>query len=133
MVLWSEFPESPRWRAVYGFRDRAKDGVLGITAVTGDATGDGLDDVLSFESTGGSGACGTYRVISVADAAQVFEQTVCDSVIEIAVAPAGLTLTEAVFGPGDPHCCPSAQRVTRLRYTGAGWKVLSRETLPLAP
>ncbi len=133
LVLWSEYADEPRWRAAYGFRDKAKDGVFGITAVIGDATGDGLEDALTFEATGGSGGCGTYRVISVVDAAEVFSQTVCDTFVDVASAPAGLTLTEAVFGPGDDHCCPSAQRVTRLRYTGSGWKVISRETLPLAP
>lgn len=132
LVVWSEFPDAPRWRAVYGLRDKAGAGVLGIGVSTADATGDRVPDVLSFEATGGSGGCGTYRLLSLADLAEVFVRDVCDTVIEIS-SPAGLTVTEAVFGPGDPHCCPSAQRVTTLRYSGTTWKTTSKRTIPLAP
>jgi hypothetical protein len=132
LVVWSEFADAPRWRAVYGFSDKARAGVLGIGVTTADATGDGVADVLSFEATGGSGGCGTYRLLSLADLTQVYVRDVCDTVIDIST-PAGLTVTEAVFGPGDPHCCPSAQRVTALRYTGSAWKTISKHTIPLAP
>jgi hypothetical protein len=117
---------------VYGFRDRASAGVLGIGVTTADATGDRVPDVLSFEATGGSGGCGTYRLLSLADLADVFVRDVCDTVVQIST-PAGLTVTEAIFGPGDPHCCPSSQRVTTLRYSASTWKTISKRTIPLAP
>jgi hypothetical protein len=133
LVVWNEYPDAPRWRAVFGFRDKPSAGVLGVQAQTGDATGDGLAEVLTFESTGGSGSCGTYRVIAPSNGSQIFDETVCDTVIEIATHPAGLQETAAVFGPGDAHCCPSAQKVTRLRYTGSRWKVVSTTTIPIGP
>ena len=34
--------------------------------------------------------------------------------------PSGSTITEAVYAPGDPHCCPSSVRTTTLVYTEDG-------------
>ena len=132
LVAWAEFADAPRWRAVSGFSDKASAGVLGIGVTTADATDDGVPDVLSFEATGGSGGCGTYRLLSLANLAEVYARDVCDTVIEIST-PAGLKVTEAIFRLGDPHCCPSSQRVTTLRYTGSTWKTVSTHTIPSAP
>ena len=38
------------------------------------------------------------------------------------VDPVGLTITEAVYAPGDPHCCPSSVRTTTLVYTDGRWQ-----------
>jgi hypothetical protein len=41
-------------------------------------------------------------------------------------------MTDAVFKPGDAHCCPSATRTTVLTYDGAdGWTIASREVTSL--
>jgi hypothetical protein len=54
------------------------------------------------------------------DAAQVFRRSGCDTTIE----PAGdgtLSMREAVFEPGDSHCCPSAFRTTTLEWDGSAF------------
>ncbi len=43
----------------------------------------------------------------------------------------GLEITEAVYAPGDAHCCPSAFRTTVLTYAGDGrWTVASKTVTP---
>ena len=63
LIVWQR-SEDGTWRAVYAFTDPARRGVFGIRVDTGDLTGDAIPDILSFEDVGGSGACGTYRVIA---------------------------------------------------------------------
>ena len=56
-------PVNPsRGEPVFGLLDPPERGVLELHALIGDATGDGSPDALTFEDTGGSGACGTWRV-----------------------------------------------------------------------
>jgi hypothetical protein len=118
LVVWQRFDERPAWRVVYGSTDPPARGVLGIRLEPGDVTGDGVDDLLSFEETGGSGACGTWRVIVTGDgaAADVGHLRACDT--QVRFARAGIEVREAVFEPGDAHCCPSAYRISRLRWDG---------------
>jgi hypothetical protein len=119
------------WRAVYGFTDPANAGVLGIHALIGDATGDGSPDALMFEDTGGSGACGTWRVIDLAANAGVFRRKTCDTTIDLASDPVGLVLREAAFAPEDAHCCPSATKVSVLTFDGgSAWTVFSSTEQP---
>jgi hypothetical protein len=128
VVVWRRSPGStPPWRATYALREPARAGVLGIRIETGDATGDLEDDALLFESVGGSGACGTWRLLALEPAGDVstFDRDLCDASVEIASEPAGLRLTEAVFGPGDPHCCPSGTRTSTLEWNGRRWRVTS--------
>ncbi len=121
-VVWMRFEEGPAWRAVYAFTDPAAEGVFGIRLQTGDLTGDSIDDALTFEDTGGSGACGTWRVISPtsAGASQVFRRRTCDT--EIAIEGGVLRVREAVFDEGDAHCCPSAFRITRFLWDGSAFR-----------
>ncbi|HEY7476766.1 MAG TPA: hypothetical protein VIB62_00885 [Actinomycetota bacterium] len=120
----------PPWRAVYGQTWPKRAGVLGVSAITADLTGDRSDDALVFAMTGGSGACGTYIVLDLAAARRVFDRRVCDTTIEPA-APPGLLVHEAVFRPEDPHCCPSAFRETVLGYRGPDdWTVVSETVTP---
>jgi hypothetical protein len=129
-VVWRRSEAGPPWRAVYAFTDDPDRQVLGVSFMTDDLTGDGVDDVLTFEDTGGSGGCGTYRVISSSSdgASGIFEREVCDTQIR----PEGgdLVVHTAVYGPDDPHCCPSRYRTTTLRWNGETWDVVDRQITP---
>jgi len=133
LVVWQRFPERPAWRAVLGFFDAAPKGVLGIDVpAIGDVNGDGHDDLLTLESTGGSGACGVWRVLATDPAtgamSELFERSACDA--GIALEGGRLTIEEAIYEPDDAHCCPSATRTTTMRWNGERWKVIGRETAP---
>ena len=44
------------------------------------------------------------------------------------VDPVGLSIEQAVYRVGDPHCCPSAFKTTVLVYDGDGtWTVASKD------
>jgi hypothetical protein len=132
LIVWQR-SEDETWRAVYAFTDPARRGVFGISVETGDVTGDAISDILSFEDVGGSGACGTYRVIatSVGDASEIFRRDACDT--QIAISSGDLRIREAVFRADDPHCCPSAFRGSTLRWNGTSWDEISSEVVPNGP
>lgn len=131
-VVWRRFADAPPWRAVYGLSDPADAGVLAIRALIGDATGDGSPDAITFEDTGGSGACGTWRVLDLAANAQVFKRKTCDTTIDLSSDPVGLVVREAVFDQGDAHCCPSATKISILTFDEAsGWSVFSTTEQPI--
>ncbi len=132
LLAWRRFPGEPDpWRPVFGFRDAPARGVVQIRAIIGDTTGDGSPDALTFEDTGGSGACGTWRVLDLAGNATVFEKKTCDTTIDLSTDPVGLVVREAVFSEGDAHCCPSATRTSVLTYAREGaWSIASREVEP---
>lgn len=132
-ALWRRFDDAPAWSVVLAFVDPPRKGVLGIRLEAGDATGDGHDEVLTFEDRGGTGACGTWRVIAATPGAatEILRRATCDTEIRI-VAGAGLEVREAVYRPGDPHCCPSAFRTTTLRWNGSRWEETSSEVEPAA-
>lgn len=131
VVLWQRF-DGPTWRAVYAFTDRPRSGVLGVTMEPGDLTGDGVADLLTLEHTGGTGACGRWRVVATdpGGATEIFLRDACDT--QIAIADGELRIREAVYRPGDPHCCPSVFRVTTLRRDGEEWVETSSKTQPVA-
>jgi hypothetical protein len=126
-VVWQPAGTGSVWRAVYAFTDRPAKQVLGVSFETGDVTGDGIDDALTFEQTGGSGACGTWRVIASSSgaAAEVFRERTCDT--EIRIAGGALERQEAVFETGDAHCCPSAYRFATLGWDGETFVETSSE------
>jgi hypothetical protein len=131
LVVWRRFDDAPPWRAVFGLSDPAGAGVLGIHVLIGDATGDGSPDAITFEDTGGSGACGAWRVLDLAANASVFTRKTCDTTVELSSDPAGLVVKEAVFEVGDSHCCPSATKTSVLRFDDAsGWTVYSKTEQP---
>jgi hypothetical protein len=132
LIVWQRF-EDESWHAVYAFTDPPRKGVLGIRLDTGDVTRDAFADVLSLEDVGGSGACGTYRVIAagVDDASEIFRRDTCDT--QIAIAGLDLRIREAIFRADDPHCCPSAFRESVLRWNGASWDEISSEVVPNDP
>jgi len=126
LIVWHRFDDAPPWRPVFSFSDAADAGVVQIRATIGDATGDGSPDALTFEDTGGSGACGVWRVLDLAANAQVFERRTCDTTIDLSADPVGLSVREAVFEEGDAHCCPSAFTISILEFGGSSsWTVVS--------
>ena len=131
LVVWAPFEEPPPWRVVYAFTDRPREQVLGIRPQTGDVTGDRREDLLTFEDAGGSGACGVWRVIAQTDdgAEEILHRETCDTTIDV-TDEGTLLVREAVFAPDDPHCCPSAVRLTTLAWTGARWRVVERTVEP---
>ena len=126
VIVWRRFDVAPPWRPVFGISDAPDAGVVQIRATIGDATGDGSPDALTFEDTGGSGACGVWRVLDLAANAQVFERRTCDTTIDLSADPVGLSVREAVFEEEDAHCCPSAFTVSILKFEGSpDWTVVS--------
>ena len=132
LIVWQR-SEDEGWHAVYAFTDPARLGVFGIRVDVGELTDDAIADVLSFEDVGGSGACGTYRVIasSPGDANEIFRRDACDT--QMAISGGDLRIREAVFHADDPHCCPSAFRESTLRWNGTSWDEVSSEVLPNDP
>jgi hypothetical protein len=132
LVIWH--PTADGWRAVYGFTDAPRKGVLGV-ALRGsdDVTGDGLPELLTLEEQGGSGSCGTWRVISpsAAGADELLRSSTCDT--ELRLTDGTLQRREAVFAPGDPHCCPSAYRTTTYEWDGSRFRRTSSSTEPAGP
>ena len=127
-LVWRRFSEAPAWRAVAWFPTAAESGVLGVDGIVADVTGDGRQDVLIGAFTGGSGACARWSVIDVEATDEVFVRNVCDGRIDPSIGPAGLSVDQAVYRVGDPHCCPSAFKTTVLTYDGDGaWRVASKE------
>ena len=106
----------PPWTPVFGIAHAKDEGILGFEAVVGDATGDDSDDLLLQEATGGSGACGTWRVIDLAAATGRWTRSLCDARVDLHTDPTGIALYEAVYVPEDPHCCPSEFRTTVFVY-----------------
>ena len=74
--------------ALFAVDHPAEAGVLSIQVVA-DVTGDGSPDALVKELTGGSGACGTWRVIDLARAADLGEGRLCDAQVAPSTDPGG--------------------------------------------
>lgn len=134
IAAWRRFDDGGApWRPVFGRAFAKADAVLAVSGLTGDVTGDASDDLLFFAETGGSGGCGTYVVVDLAVGMPVFERDVCDTRIEPSASPAGLLITEAVYEPGDPHCCPTSMRQTLLVHSPEGeWEKASETVTPAA-
>ena len=131
-VVWRrDAGGEPPWRAVYGLAHGRRDGVLAISVDTTDLTSDGATDALIREETGGSGACATYRVIDASAGAAIWKRAVCDTEIQPNPDPIGLYEVARIYGPDDPHCCPSAIRERVLTWNGTRFAVASEEMTKL--
>jgi hypothetical protein len=126
--VWARLPDA--WRVVYAFTDEPPTAVFGVAFEDGDLTADGVPDALTFESTGGSGACGTWRVVRISGEAadEIWSRETCDTDVRIVAGDLGVR--QAVYAPSDPHCCPSAYRTSTFHWTGERWTVVSRSTTP---
>jgi hypothetical protein len=132
VAAWRRFDDGGApWRPVWGASYPARrDPVLGIDTKIADVTGDGSPDALVTASTGGSGDCGTTSVVDLAAGSEVYRDTGCDRTIEPSSDPVGLHIHEAVYAPGDPHCCPSSFRDTVLVDQAGTWQTASTSTSP---
>ena len=133
IAVWRRFADGGLpWRPVWGTAFPARrDPLLGLSAQVADVTGDGSSDAIVFAERGGSGGCGITLVVDLASGTEVFREEGCDRRVDASVDPVGLTITEAVFAPGDPHCCPSSVRTTTLVYVDGAWERASSTTSPL--
>ena len=129
LVVWRRTGSDPPWVATYAFRDPKRAGVLGIQVDTGDVTGDGHPDALVVENAGGSGACGTWSVLALSPDGDgpSYSKDLCDASVEMSTRPVGIRLVESVYGPADPHCCPSGVRTSILEWNGSRWRLTSKE------
>jgi len=132
IAAWRRFDDGGLpWRPVWGTAFPARrDPVLTVSSQVADVTGDGSADAIVIAERGGSGACGVTLVIDLATGTEVFREEGCDRRVDPSSDPVGLTVTEAVYAPGDPHCCPSSVRTTTLVYADGAWTQASSTTSP---
>ena len=133
LAAWRRFQdEGLPWRPVWGMAFPARrDPMLGLSVQVADVTGDGSADAIAFAERGGSGGCGITLVVDLVSGTEVFREEGCDRRIDPSADPVGLTVTEAVFAPGDPHCCPTSVRTTTLVYVDGTWERASSSTSPV--
>ena len=132
VAAWRRFDDGGApWRPIWGASYAAsRNPVLGIDTRIADVTGDGSPDALVTASTGGSGNCATTSAVDLVSPTQVFRDTGCDRTIDPSSDPVGLRIHEAVYAPGNPHCCPSGFRDTVLVYQDGTWRTASASTSP---
>jgi hypothetical protein len=132
IVAWRHFDDDGApWRPVWGQRyPPRREPLQNLTAQVTDVTADGSDDALVLAETGGSGACATVSVIELSTGTRAYRSSGCDRTVEPSSDPVGLRIREAVFAPGDAHCCPSRVRTTVLVDEGGSWQTASSTTEP---
>ena len=82
--------------------------------------------VVTDAEQGGGSTGSSAEDINAAD--EVFGKDLCDGRIDPSLDPDGLSIEQAVYRVGDPHCCPSAFKTTVLTYDGDGtWTVASKD------
>ena len=134
LAVWRRFADGGApWRPVWGkaYPSR-RDPLVNLTAQIADVTADGSSDAVILAESGGSGACGMSSVVDLATGAEVYRSSGCDRTVTPSGDPIGLEIREAVYAPGDAHCCPSDVRTTVKTYddaTGA-WATASSTTSP---
>ena len=66
--------------------------------------------------------------VDLATGALVYRSSGCDRTVDPNADPPGLVVREAVYRPGDAHCCPSRVRTTVLVDDGGTWETSSVQT-----
>jgi hypothetical protein len=121
------------------YSHRARPGAVRISIETGDFTGDGRDDVLVFDDTDGSGACGVYRALVTAPGSvrQVQARLLCEDEGSIHVRDGGLLVRLGVTKDPQthysPHCCYLYVRRALQRWNGNGWVRVRSKLTRLRP
>lgn len=130
IAAWRRFDDGGApWRPVWGRAyPSGRAPVQNITAQIADVTGDGSDDAVILAETGGSGSCGATSVLDLATGALVYRSSGCDRTVDPNADPPGLVVREAVYRPGDAHCCPSRVRTTVLVDDGGTWETEDVQT-----
>ena len=130
IAAWRRFDDGGApWRLVWGHAYPAGHApVDNVGAQIADVTGDGSDDAVILAETGGSGACGTTAVVDLATGAVVYRASGCDRTVAPNADPPGLVVREAVYRPGDAHCCPSKVRTTVLVDDAGTWRTETVQT-----
>ncbi|WP_263250031.1 hypothetical protein [Saccharopolyspora rosea] len=87
--------------------------------VYADVTGDEQDDVLVPVDSGGSGGLMAAYAYAVRDGRlrQVFHYEGLD--FGVRVRDGAVQVIQAVYGPDDPHCCPSSHDVQTYSWDGS--------------
>src|SRR3954464_3880477 len=142
VVMWrlGGHPEDPA-SGLYGvtlvegqtplYSHRAARGALRISIESGDLNGDGRQDVLVFDDTDGSGACGDYRAVmmSPGTARPTLTRPLCEDQGSIHVRRGGLLFSLGVRRDAktrdQTHCCYLFVRRTLRRWNGARWVIVS--------
>lgn len=117
--------------------------VQGVIAATGgqyaqpgviyaDLTGDGVDDAIVPISSGGTMGDIAFLVLAPSGGAT---KTLLKEIplggsggLSVAVVDGQIVMTQPIYGPNDPNCCPSALRKTTYVWNGASFAVQSLKT-----
>ena len=130
-------PEDPM-SALYGvtlvegntrlYSHRAPRGALRVSTETGDFNADGRQDVLVFDDTDGSGACGDYNAVVTGSGTArpvLTELSLCEDLGTLHARPGGLLFSIGIHK--DPktrdqiHCCYRVVRRTLRRWNRTRW------------
>jgi hypothetical protein len=107
------------------YSHRARRGAEGLHVETGDFTKDGSADVLVFDALDGSGGCGVYRAVAVADGSvqEVSSTALCEDRGTIHLQRGGLVFrlgeSKDPQTANDIHCCFRYLRTTLKRWNGS--------------
>jgi hypothetical protein len=97
-----------------------------------DLTGDGIDEAVVPISSGGTLGDVAFVVLTPSDAGTktLLRVTPTDGAggLAVAVVDGHLVMTQPVYGPEDPNCCPSSLRKTAYGWDGAALGVQSVTT-----
>lgn len=94
-----------------------------------DLTGDGVDDAVVPISSGGEGGELAVFVFGYGpDGLSELLRVIPENGLKDNVVDGKLTITEPVFAPGDPMCCPSQLRVTTYGWNGSDLVVEDQRT-----
>jgi hypothetical protein len=121
------------------YSHRAPRGALRISTETGDFNGDGRQDVLVFDDTDGSGACGDYRAVVTGpgSARAALTRPLCEDQGSIHAIHGGLLFSlgerKDPKTRGQIHCCYLSVHRTLRRWNGARWVIVKSMRMQWPP